>query len=102
MENKTIINEYRLHIRGLFGRNRKAKFDSFTLVEKPIADAMLTDDELKALIRSKLVEIKAKTGSVKVLVNEVTLENDSGVMIRSFQLFNDKTVATTTVEEALK
>jgi len=81
--NKTEVNEYRIFVNGLFGRNRKVKREGFSLIEKPFDAPILGEDALDLLVSMKLNDIKLKYGKVSVTMNKVTIENDNGVIIRS-------------------
>ena len=52
---------YELCIIGIWGRNRKVKFELFPLVELP-DDSSIEAQELANLVAQKLLEIKAKSG----------------------------------------
>lgn len=51
--------EYSVHVGGVFGRNRKAKSHSFTVLE---AASEKSPEEIRPLVEAKLTEIKAKPG----------------------------------------
>lgn len=65
--------DYYLQIVGIFGRNRKAKFNSIRLTRVPKEDPQPTLEELKTLFYSKIKEIKAKPGS-KVAITSNPVE----------------------------
>jgi len=53
--------EYRVAVRGVWGRNRTEKFSTFSLATVPVAEPLALD-AIKLLATSKLAEIKLKTG----------------------------------------
>ncbi len=81
--NKVEVNEYRIFVVGLFGRNRKVKREGFSLTERPYSEPVLNESDLDALVSTKLAEIKLKYGKASVTMNKVTIENDNGIIIRS-------------------
>jgi len=74
---------YTLNFHGLFGRNRKEKFESFPLTLDVPLDAPLNEIQLKVLTVTKLDSIKAKRGKWHVTVNEETLEELDGIVFRT-------------------
>jgi len=75
------LREYRLHVKGIFGRNRKPKFESFLITE---TESELSIEEVESLMASKIAEIKVKSGHVKVVTNPVKIEvGESGVTYRT-------------------
>lgn len=69
--------DYSLEIVGVFGRNRKAKFDSIRLMRVPKDEVQPTIEQLKTLFYSKIKEIKAKPGS-KVSIKALPVEIQDG------------------------
>jgi len=53
---------YSLFVKGIFGRNRKAKFEAFELFETTQNAFHLNDTALQLLVDKKLSEIKPKAG----------------------------------------
>lgn len=92
-----IVNEYRIYVKGLFGRNRTVKSEGFSLIEKPIDDPILTESELDSLVENRLKEIKLKNGRVSVNVNKVTYENNHGYTTKIFMPFDAKTLKVYTI-----
>jgi hypothetical protein len=60
---------YRLTVRGVWGRNRKEKYETWKLTRVP-ASAPLPLEEALALAREKAKELKVKSGSKWSLVEE--------------------------------
>lgn len=80
--NKLKVYEYRLFIKGLFGRNRKVKFESFLLTEDK--ESQLSVEELEKLLEAKLKELKVKgVALIKVVETPCEIENMDGVMFKS-------------------
>ena len=67
------ILRYQLCVKGLFGRNRKVKFETFTLVEECAPETPKTADELMPLFKAKLAEIKFKGGLAWISEDPITL-----------------------------
>ena len=87
---KTEVLDYRLHLDGLFGRNRKAKRDSVHLGDVPAGTTML---DLAAKVNAVLVERKAKPGlKWMVICTPTTVEKNvydgHTVTSRSFIVFS--------------
>ena len=95
METKREVLTYSLAVRGVFGRNRKSKFEMFTLAKHQAEPLPL--EQLMAMMRAKLVEMKVKPGA-KVSVREqpMTLEvremGERTYTVESFMCFSDKTM----------
>lgn len=85
MKQKTQVYDYSLFIKGLFGRNRSIKFDSFRLIENCLEKQSV--EEIKQLAEEKLIKLKPK-GSYffKVAEYPSEIENDSGVRIKTTQI----------------
>lgn len=96
---QTHVIEYRLYVKGLFGRNRKVKGDSLALVDVPVEAPAISDSMLNSLVADKLASIKAKPGLAwKVLATDVTITRNGGPFVsRSFMMFTGKTVASGSV-----
>ena len=78
MLNETTHIDYNLEIVfvGIFGRNRKPKFDSLRLARVAKEDPQPSLDELKTLFYAKIAEIKAKPGSkVAIKSNPVDIRD---------------------------
>ena len=73
-KNKKKILRYQLRVRGLFGRNRKVKSDSFTLVRECDPDKPLAVEDLLPLFRAKLAEIRFKGGIASVTEDPLTID----------------------------
>lgn len=58
MKQKTQVYDYSLFIKGLFGRNRSIKFDSFRLIENCLEKQSV--EEIKQLAEEKLIKLKPK------------------------------------------
>ena len=66
-----IVNDYTLYVNGVFGRNRKAKFESFKLVELPVGES-LNEIDLDKLVQDKINEIRLRNQTrCFVKVNEL-------------------------------
>lgn len=76
------VLSYTVRVRGIFGRNRKAKDEFFSDVREVPADKPLTDDEMIALLDAQIVEHRVKPGGiVEISEHASTLErefNDDG------------------------
>ena len=98
--NKVEVNEYRIFVVGLFGRNRKVKREGFSLTERPYDEPVLGDDAIDLLVSMKFNDIKLKYGKASVSMNKVTIENDNGCIIRSQLLqFNVAPIKTYEVKQ---
>jgi hypothetical protein len=93
---------YSLQVKGLFGRNKKAKFDSFELAKVDI-DKPSSVEILMPHVLHKLIEIKAKPGcrywlrSQEVEVQpSTTLEGFTSTLMDPFAA---KTLVAAVVEE---
>ena len=53
--------EYRVAVRGVWGRNRTEKFSTFSLATVPVAEPLALD-AVSILAASKLAEVKFKSG----------------------------------------
>ena len=78
---------YRLAVRGLFGRNRTAKFDLFDLALRVDIDFPKFLEELRPLVRDKLNEIRAKTGC-RYFLREEPVEYDGKT--ECFELMSER------------
>jgi hypothetical protein len=81
----TQILEYRLQVNGIFGRNRKPKFETFLILETDASEPM-DMEKLKALAGEKIAEIKVKSGRVCVTKTPVTIEQHDGHTFKSMML----------------
>lgn len=84
------VIEYRLHIDGLFGRNRKPKRTNLHLGDVPAGTTMLG---LETKVATTLVELKAKPGLLwRVIATPVTIEKniigEHAYISRSFTMFD--------------
>ena len=83
-----------LQFKGVFGRNKKEKFETLTLLEGSFENPSipeLSGEELNKLVEEKLAEVKLKAGSWQVVRYPVQLEkyvSDSGkeVIMKSVTL----------------
>lgn len=83
---KRDVIEYRLQVNGIFGRNRKEKFETFLLAEIDSGETIEADD-LRRLAESKMSEIKVKSGRVLVKRFPVTIETlEDGMVIRGMTI----------------
>jgi hypothetical protein len=102
--NSQKVLEYTLRVKGLFGRNRKVKFQSFKLAIDQMTP--LFSDYVQALVDAKLAEIKVKSGQCTVYVQEMTLEAaqyEAGGPVyisRSFGLFTGSKMQEFAVENS--
>jgi hypothetical protein len=69
-----------LCLSGIFGRNRKEKFEVFKLAE---SETDMPAQMLAELVESKLRDIKLKQGKWSVTKNKETLEVMDGVTFRT-------------------
>lgn len=81
----TQVNEYRLQIKGIFGRNRKVKFETFPLTEIPI-DQTADEADIRRLAQAKIAEVRVKSGSVKVTKTPITIEKGEFFISRSHMI----------------
>jgi hypothetical protein len=65
------MHEYRLNVKGIFGRNRSVKFDSFLILD---TDQDLSLDEVEKLAAAKIKEVKVKSGYCAVVRNPVEID----------------------------
>jgi hypothetical protein len=87
---KTNVTCYYFFISGLFGRNRKAKQEMFYVVKQSPVKVDL--EQVKALMNEKLKALKPRGEfTVKLIEQDGTIENDSGVQIYTTKIeFNKK------------
>ena len=85
--------EYSLQVRGVFGRNRKSKFEQFTILDVP-AGEKVDMEALKALAMKKIAEVKVKSGRVKICKTPYTMEKVGDFNVKSMEisLMTDNTV----------
>ena len=88
---KKVVNEYRLYVNGLFGRNRKVKGEGFAICETP-ENEPLTNDELTIKVNEVIAREKIKSGRVKVYVSKVTETKYDGYTERLITLFGAETL----------
>ncbi|HYX39964.1 MAG TPA: hypothetical protein VE954_43260 [Oligoflexus sp.] len=74
--------QFHLQVTGIFGRNRKPKFEQFLLAEVPIGQAV-DPVELERLAREKMAEVKVKSGRVKVTQTPTKIEVYDGIEFRT-------------------
>lgn len=87
------VIDYNLRVRGVFGRNRKEKYESFKISRVPEAEDESFEPHIK-LALEKLKEIKPKPGLRWRLARcPVTLEKREDRVIESFILMSDTMVA---------
>lgn len=91
---ETNVTEYRLQLRGLFGRNRKVKGLGIALRDVPVEVEKLSDSELHLLVTEALVAAKVKPGCQwKVMATPVTITRNGGPFVsRSFMMFSGECV----------
>lgn len=91
--NERQVSDYILHVRGVFGRNRKEKRDNFRLSRTPVGENV----GLEALLAAAAYtcgDIKLKIGAIVTIdCNPVTLKDyDNGdgrtVTLESFLLYS--------------
>jgi len=79
------VYDYRLYVKGIFGRNRTIKFQSFELTLD--SEMPLTPESILTLAETKLNTIKLKGPYwFKVVEQLCNIEGD----FKSFMLFSDK------------
>lgn len=82
--------EYSLAVTGIFGRNRKSKFESIRLVDSVVK---LSPEALQPLMQAELAGIKAKPGCrYRVIETPVEESTSGGFTSRSFMLFSGVTI----------
>jgi coenzyme F420-reducing hydrogenase alpha subunit len=88
--NKIDVTCYYFFITGLFGRNRKVKQDMFYV--KRQSEVKLDLEQVKDLMNEKIKTLKPKGEfTIKLLEQNGTIENDSGVQIHTIKIeFNKK------------
>lgn len=92
MDNVKKVIEYRLHVAGLFGRNRKPKRDSVMLIEVPAA-APIPQVDLQEKVTSALATMRAKPGlRYQVIATEMTIKDEGTFTSRSFDIFSGQKV----------
>lgn len=74
---------YHLQVNGIFGRNRKPKFDQFVIIETPATEA-IDETELRRLADIKMIEIKVKSGRLKITRTPVSIETIDGIEFRTY------------------
>lgn len=72
MESKRVLR-YECVVKGLFGRNRTVKFQTFKIAEGTLEDP-ISDAALMPLFRAKLAEIKFKGGIARIIGIPITVE----------------------------
>ena len=105
MREERKILRYKLVVKGLYGRNRKVKFELFTLVKECDPATPKTLDELMPMYKAKLVEIKFKGGSAWIEEDPITLNtHDMGdgksYTTESYLLMSGKTLHKEKIEGA--
>ena len=89
--NKREVFDYVLYVRGVFGRNRKEKRETFRIYRAP--DTLVNLDKILADAMAKCAEIKLKAGAtIAIDRNPVTLTDyvngDHVVTLESFLLYS--------------
>ena len=101
MSEKKNVLRYELIVRGVFGRNRKAKFDTFKLGANVDPATPRTLEDVLPLARAKLAEIKFKAGRwcVEEQPIELNIYDEPGgpVTLESFVLMSGKKIHEETV-----
>lgn len=82
---KTRVNEFRLQVKGVFGRNRKSKFETFPLVETPMEQEE-DASYIRRLAEAKIKEIRLKSGTAKVTKMPITIEKTENWVSRSHEI----------------
>jgi len=82
--------QYRLNVKGLYGRNRSVKFQSILLANIPIGDKLIDYSSVLDLMEDKLTEIKFKSGRISVVEQPVCIDGGS----TSFMICTDKRIFT--------
>lgn len=83
-----LVYTYDLFINGIFGRNRKAKRELFTVAK--YLDKPLTDSEAIALMEAKIKDIKLKGSyTYKLAERQGRLKKEGGFEIYTTSLFSD-------------
>jgi hypothetical protein len=94
---ETTVMEYRLHVKGVYGRNRTAKFQTIHLADRAL-DAPIDTFEMDKLVADALALVKPKPGlRWQVIATETKVSKstyDGKVFTsRSFMMFSGKNVA---------
>lgn len=83
-----LVYTYDLFLNGIFGRNRKAKRELFTVAKH--LDKPLTDSEAIALMEAKIKDIKVKGSyTYRLVERHGRLKNEGGFEIYTTGLFTD-------------
>lgn len=85
-----LVYDYNLQLKGVFGRNRTAKFQSIRLARADRDAVQPTTEELQRLTSQALAELRFKTGAwvVKQAPVEVGDHFESFVIFSDVTLFN--------------
>ncbi len=82
---------YYIHVNGVFGRNRKAKTETFDLAKH--LDAPLQMEQVKELMEAKLSSLKFKSDyTYKVVERTGHVKNEGGTEIYTTNLFGGQKV----------
>jgi len=96
MANKRNVLNYRLTVRGVFGRNRTVKFDTFSLLKGVDPASPKTLKELLPMAWTKLAEIRFKSGTWKIEEDPVELndyqDGDRVITLETYALLSSKTI----------
>jgi hypothetical protein len=94
---ETTVMEYRLHVKGIYGRNRTSKFQTIHLADRAL-DAPIDTFEMDKLVADALALVKPKSGlRWNVVATETTVTKHSydgrTYTSRAFMMFSGKNVA---------
>ena len=86
---------YRLAVKGVFGRNRTAKFELYLLAKRVDPKTPRSLEELRPVVAAKLAEIKAKPGCRYTLREEpveveTSMVGDREVTTEKFMLMSER------------
>jgi hypothetical protein len=82
--------QYKLNVKGLYGRNRSVKFQSILLTNIPISDQLIDYSSVLNLMEDKLIEIKFKGDRISLIEQPVCIDGGS----TSFMICTDKLIFT--------
>lgn len=87
-----IVNDYSVGVRGVFGRNRTEKFHTIRLLRLLSDGPQPTHDEVVALAKREIENLRLKTGRWVLRVRRVEVETyPDGVKIEKTMMFQDET-----------
>jgi hypothetical protein len=89
-ERKTdLMFDYRLVVKGVWGRNRSEKFHTERLKSLDRGIPQPDEDELKRLATMSLSDLKFKKGYWRVICRPIEVERHDGYSMEKFVMFSD-------------